>query len=250
MSDDANDNDDSSDKQDSDKDGYTYLTAINLGTNDTKTGNLGSTLSNGKTDKYRYYKVEMPKDGVLKLSYVAESELSTYLQLYAKNGSSRICYSYGRDKMLETSAAIAKGTYYVILERSNGSGNYTLTSSAELQETENDDETKGDYISANKIQLGETKVGHIGYINDDNNRDKKDWYTFEVPEDKTVTVSLVGDADLRTYVNLYAENGSTRLAYDYGANKTLSTSKMLSAGKYYILVEHSEKAGAYRLSVE
>ncbi len=250
------DDNDSDDKKDPDtnpnpsSDGYNYTTAINIGTNDVATGSLGYTLaSTGELDRNRWYRLSMPSDGVLSLSYIAEASLYTYVRLYDKNGNSQIGYDYGRDKMLTLSKPLQAGTYYIRLDRNDGSGTYTLKTSSTFQSSGTDDETKGDYISANSISMGNTANGHLGYISDQNKTDKTDWWTFTNPNTGTVNISFVGNTDLDVYLRLFAMDGSKQINYTYGKNKTLNISKELTPGTYYIRVDYNSGYGPYTLSL-
>jgi hypothetical protein len=218
--------------------------------NSATSGHIGfAAASNGEIDSNDWYKIILDNDGLLQVNFLGDPSLYAYVNVYAADGSSRLARDYGQDKALSCNVPVQKGTYYILIQRDSGYGSYSFTPAFTAQTAANDAEDNGSFQRANDIFIGTVASGHIGYVAPGNGEtDSGDWYKITVPRDGTLTLELLGDPTLYSYISLYESDGSTRLTRDYGQDKVLACSSEVKADTYYIFIQRDNGYGAYELT--
>lgn len=219
----------------------------------TGTENLNVTYNNTKIylkDAYDFFKLVVPKDGVLSLSAQGAVDLGLQIDLYGKDGATRLNSSSGKNQVVNLSTAVQKGTYYVRVNGYSGSGDYSLTNSLSVQGIGNDVEPNDSYQNAIVHKLGAATTGHIGYYNDSNKCDKYDWYKVNLSTTQDLKVILDATQDVGVQIDLYASDAANRLSSTSGKNQQLRLTKRLSSGTYYVRVSSYSGAGGYTLIIK
>ena len=214
-------------------------------------GHIGYKDNYGKTNQYDYYKLDIPKDGTIKLNATQLDGGTLSLKLYGEKGDNETYIEYSNYKSKAgISKGLEKGTYYIRIDKDEGYGAYELENIFEEQRVQ-DDNAPSDFVRADQIGLNDTNYGHIGYTNDKRGINKNDYYKIVLSEEGSLTVaaSHLDGGEISLY--LYDENGTSgnRLAYQYNASKP-NISKSLPAGTYYIRIENDRGYGAYELTTK
>lgn len=143
------------------------------------------------------------------------------------------------------SAFLDPGTYYVRVDSSYSTINYTLNIS--LAEANCEDEPNDDFAQA--LDLG-TLVSAAALTKDAciKTADDKDYFAFTVPEEMGVTVKTITDGD--TVLYLYdADEKELDYNDDYDGRAS-RIDKELKAGKYYAMVKAYSSGGlSYKISI-
>lgn len=177
-------------------------------------GGTGSTLVSGKTvqghlgycddndviDDNDWYKMDVPKDGSIRV--IIDQEESKTLKWNIK-----ICWRdkegrYNdrlshwnmwaghteRDTLIIADAGV--GTYYLQVSHKEGYGGYSLQYDFTPCVVNTDSEPNDNGGTGDIISIGQSMFGHLGYRYDNNVADNEDWYKVEVPKDGTLSVSI------------------------------------------------------------
>ena len=232
----------------------TYDKASLVKRGNTITGQLGYYYWDNRDTK-DYHKIEVPRNGTIKLTLAPKGELSIYyMTLYAlKDGNLKnrnsIYFGSGDTKTLEVDD-VAPGIYYILIERSGGQGGYTLQYKFEQNPYATDEEPNDTYDKAVSLEQDKTVAGHLGYSYYED-IDKKDWYKINLASkgDITLTAKPYGSLSFY-YITLYASNGTTNKGSVYfgGSDQKQLKVENLDAGTYYVLVERGGGNGYYFLS--
>ena len=245
----------------------------------------GTTLANGQTVQghlgyldgkdYRdvddWYKIEVPQDGCVDLTY--ECEEAYNLELYkiyfcwwnAGGAWGRGTYDeragtgyYVKNGTL-TITDVGAGTYYIHLSRNKGHGGYKLKYVFTPCNYNNDEEPNDEVGQGTTLVNGQTVQGHLGYQDGNGYLDKVDCYKIEVPEEGRV--DLVYDCDQTYDLELYkiyfrwwdsaaswGKGGYTERAGTgyYTRNDTLTITDV-AAGTYYFELSRNKGHGGYKL---
>lgn len=245
----------------------------------------GTTLANGQTvqghlgyldgKNYRdvddWYKIEVPQDGCVDLTY--ECEEAYDLELYkiyfcwwnAGGAWGRGTYDeragtgyYVKNGTL-TITDVGAGTYYIHLSRNKGHGGYKLKYVFTPCNYNNDEEPNDEVGQGTTLVNGQTVQGHLGYQDGNGYLDKVDCYKIEVPEEGRV--DLVYDCDQAYDLELYkiyfrwwdsaaswGKGGYTERAGTgyYVKNDTLTITDV-AAGTYYFELSRNKGHGGYKL---
>ena len=203
-------------------------------------------------DDVDWYKIEVPRDGIIKLNIEAHGALGlNYTTLYVLDNANELhsrgyCWSNGNI----TVADAAPGTYYLEAKRDGGEGGYTLTYNFEQNLYATDSEPNNDKSSALSLAKDATVAGHLGYCYWDN-RDEVDWYQLTVSDNSTVTVTYQAEEGLVfNYVTLYdSEDHAKGYAWSNGdGNVNSITVENLEGGTYYLEMKRDGGQGYYLLS--
>ena len=159
---------------------------------------------------------------------------------------------YSSNTVTYNAIDVGRGTYYVKIERYNGSGGYTLNYKFTPCSLSNDPEPNGEYQQNSLLQNG-THQGRLGYRNSENVTDNEDWYRIEVPEEGHVDIVATAtetlkfgncnvfgywDDAIRNYGNFVGYNNDT----------TIYSSISVGPGTYYIKISRYGGTGGYRLN--
>ena len=219
-------------------------------------GGTGSgTLDNDNQDAW--FMVEVPEEGKVTITETIDGDLTLYAMYFCNADASerkREGHYYGSGRTLEVTN-VGKGTYYIHVQRSGGSGtfkiNYQFTACPYANDSEpNDEAGQGDIL-----ENGKTVQGRLGYLDANGYHDKDDWYRIEVPEDGRV--QLVFDCDQTYELSLYAlffhwykaDDGTypERARKGHYIRKDTLTITDVGVGTYYIHVSRDGGHGGYTL---
>lgn len=101
------------------------------------------------------------------------------------------------------------------------------------------------YNNAKELKISKTFKRYISNIANNNEH----WFYFEIKNDGKVNIDLLPDPDVDLYVELYAENGDSRIDDTGGANKHLTMELPLQKGRFYLKVTCNNKAGNYKINI-
>ena len=198
-----------------------YQTAQMLDINTTTTGHLGY-YSRKTTDDFDWYKVDMPADGTftitLETSMAKGNAPGSYMALYDQdNMANDIAYLWmDSGKEYTIVRELAKGTYYIKLQRWYGDRiySYKLTTNIEQSILTNDEtpDNNNDMMqNAKVLALGGSTTGHLGYYVN-GYTDNADWYTVTTTQDGELTVQFDFNMEQGTapgsYMTLYDVDGT------------------------------------------
>ena len=236
-------------------------------------GGQGSTLKSGETvqgrlgyldgDDYRdkddWYKLEVPKDGTVRLT-IDPSQTNAldiqYVDFCRKSGENY----YVRQNMnpglkkgtLEITDA-GVGTYYVHVHRWDGHGGYSLRYDFIANDYTNDAEPNDDGGQGATLKSGKTVQGHLGYLDGNDYRDKDDWYVLKVTKDGTVRLTIDPNQDNALdiqYVDFCRKSGDNyyvRQHMNPGPKKGTLDITDAGVGTYYVHVHRWDGHGGYKL---
>jgi len=233
--------------------GTTWQTATLIEKGSTGTGSLSASV------KEQWHKIVVPENGVIKLTVTPASGLSlNYTTLYSvvSNETKKRNYIYfgGSDQKVLEVKDVAAGTYYILTDRYNGEGSFTIKYSftATSSSYPNDKEVNDTYDKASEVKLGTNTTGQLGYYYWDD-RDTKDYHKIVVPENGTLELTLAPHSNLSiNYMTLYAlQDGELKKRnYTYFGGNDTKTLKVVDVapGTYYILIDYYNGQGGYRLT--
>ncbi len=232
----------------------TWQNAQELKRGNTVTGHLGY-LYYDDTDKVDWFKIDVPRDGTVKLTITPHDNLGlNYTTIYAKDNSNEMhsrgyCWS-GPETITVVDAA--PGTYFVEVKQNSGEGAYSLQYVFEQSTYATDAEPNDNKSQALPIAKGATVAGHLGYLYY-NDTDNVDWYTFRLTAKSDVTFTYQGEGSLNfNYVTLYNSDLKSQ-EYKWGGddkNMNTFTKKDLEAGTYYVEVKRNGGQGYYLLAYD
>ena len=227
-----------------------------LSINGSRTGHIGYFYWND-TDNEDWFNVTVPEDGTIELTCTPAQGLSMrYITLYSLSNNATKQRGAAWVGAVGTTLVIknvAKGKYYVKVERDSGEGGYTISSKfTPTSKTHADDgEPNNNFSQSKTLPINGSITGHIGYLYWDDT-DKEDWYNITVPEDGTIELTCTPANGLSMrYITLYSlANNETkqRGAIWVGAQGATLTVNDLAKGKYYVKVERDSGEGGYTIS--
>ena len=219
----------------------------------TATGHLGY-LYYDDTDNVDWFKIEVPRDGTIKLNITPHDNLGlNYTTIYAKDSQNEMhsrgyCWS-GPADITVTDAA--PGTYYIEVKHNGGEGAYSLQYVFEQNPYATDAEPNDEKNRALSLDKGVTVAGHLGYTYYDD-RDDVDWYKVTLSSKSNVTFTYQAQESLGfNYVTLYnSENSSVAYAWGNGNENNVNQviREDLDAGTYYLEVKRNGGQGYYLLA--
>lgn len=233
----------------------------------TQEGCLGYSYNQG-VDGEDWYKIEVPDEGSVVLSTTAELTLRLGgLSVYYLNAdgtdiilrNTKDMDDYGKDTtMVFTLPDMAPGTYYLKVVHYRGYGgyklNYVFTANTHGADVAGND----NWANATAIEMGAIQHGRLGYRYD--GTDEVDWFSFTVPSDGDVVLSMTADATLRLgSLSWYIPNAEgTDVVFvaskdmdNYNKDTTMVyTLSGLSPGIYYLKQQRYRDYGGYDLQCE
>ncbi|MBQ2181033.1 MAG: hypothetical protein II400_02180 [Bacteroidaceae bacterium] len=224
-------------------------------------GHLGYSDSNDDRDIDDWYKVVVPQDGKVQLivncsqDYGLSLQYLDFIWYYSEQNSyrSRAAKWYFSSDTL-TVTDVAAGSYYVRLHRGNNHGGYKLKYIFTANRYGNDTEPNDEGGQGDVIANGQTMQGHLGYLNDNNDRDVRDWYKLDVEQDGKVQLILNCNQEFALGLQVMEfcwydseqQKFRTRASKWYFSNDTLTISDV-GVGTYYIHVARGSGHGGYSL---
>ena len=220
-------------------------------------GRLGYRNSENVTDNVDWYRIEVPQEGHVDITVIGTETLTFGSCNVNGYWDDALRYyggfaGYSNDTATYNAIDVGRGTYYVKIERYNGSGGYTLNYKFTPCSLSNDPEPNGEYQQNSLLQNG-THQGRLGYRNSENVTDNEDWYRIEVPEEGHVDIVATAtetlkfgncnvfgywDDAIRNYGNFSGYNNDT----------TIYSSISVGPGTYYIKISRYGGTGGYRLN--
>ena len=245
-----------------------YTSASLLQSGSTVQGRLGYRSSDDVTDTQDWYKIVVPEEGQVEFTVTATADLKFYPYYCTFNGykdnniyrRSNFTGNSGNysDTITFKATDVGKGTYYICLQRNNGSGGYKLYYKFTPCPQENDFEPDDDYQHYNRLLNGKTSEGRLGYRTSDDVTDNQDWYRIIVPKDGDIDISAnVASNDLKLYpyyceIYSYQNNNLNKLSSFSGNagnySTTITYQKInMTAGIYYIRLSRNGGSGGYTI---
>ena len=150
----------------------TYTQAVNLPANGSRTGHAGY-YNNNKRDSADWYRIVLPEDGNLNITFTSNNGQYIYARLFDNNGSTAISgtpYTNGTTSF--NNDGLAAGTYYLRIYPyySNGYIPYTITSIFTTYANTNDTEPNDAPYQAKTVPANGTATGHIGFYQNGGSR--------------------------------------------------------------------------------
>ena len=238
-------------------------------------GGQGALLENGKTVEGRmgyldatdyrdgddWYKIEVPSDGIVKLTYTPDTDFGLSMQhidfCWLNNEGSYVSrtsiWPYdNKGELIVTDAGV--GTYYIRLHRYSGHGGYQLRYDFTPQRYGNDSEPNDNFIQGEEITIGQTIQGHMGYLDATDYRDRDDWYKIVVPQDGTVKLAFSPNQEFDLsmqyidfcWLNTEGSAVSRRSIWPYNNTDTLTVADA-GVGTYYVRLHRYSGHGGYTL---
>ena len=221
-------------------------------------GRLGYRNSENVTDGVDWYRIEVPEEGHVDIT-VTGTETLTFASCNL-NGywDDALRYyggfaGYANDTATYNAIDVGRGTYYIKIERYNGSGGYELNYKFTPCSLSNDPEPNGEYQQNSLLQSGKTAQGRLGYRNSENVTDGVDWYRIEVPEEGHVDIVATGTETL-TFGSCNVFGYWNDAIREYGgfagyANDTATYNAIsVGPGTYYIRIARYNGSGGYKLN--
>ena len=219
-----------------------------------KGGSAKGTLSNDHTEDW--YKIQVPENGEVTITSTPHGELDLYYtELYALDSEnilrSRDSKWIGKQEGAFTVKNCAKGTYYVVVRRNGGSGEYTVKYDFKATSSDypDDNEPNNTWEQAKPLPVATNVTGHFGYVYY-NDMDTEDWFKIEVPENGEVTITSTphGELDLY-YTELYALDSEnilrSRDSKWIGKEQGAFTVYNCAKGTYYVVLRRNGGQGGY-----
>lgn len=218
----------------------------------TLTGNIGAKDTSSPSDHTDWFKVTLTQTGTLYLGLVGEPNQQLYLSIYGQQAEQPITSTEGKGAKLSLAQPLEPGTYYVKINTTpkDSAQPYRLSSKFTPISTPKDAETNDTLGQAISCTPSQKYTGHLGYASSDTKQDVTDWYTFEVPKNATVNFTWTLNGGLNGRFLLYDQTGKTLLLDERGQDTTLSMSKFLTKGTYYVQLKHLKGAGTYGLTIK
>lgn len=228
-----------------------YIQAPSLELNSEVTGHIGFVYDNRGQNKNDYYKITLPTDGQLILDATQVNGGQLDLFIYGKYGNDKSSISSSYDKAThKTVLGLQAGTYYIRINDSGYYGAYSLKNTF-IPAIEENDSATSNYITAPAIPINTTVTGHLGYLNDEHNKNENDYYKLTVTEAGTLQINATqlqgGQVDLFLYGESGSDKSSLKSVYD-AKQATITTP--ITPGTYYIRINYSGYYGTYELSTQ
>ncbi|MCR4582533.1 MAG: hypothetical protein K5764_03140 [Prevotella sp.] len=222
-------------------------------------GHLGYRDANDYTDNDDWYKLEVPKNGTVRLIIDPNQDNKLnihYVDFCRKSGDSyyerqHIYPETKKDTLTITDAGV--GTYYVHIHRMDGHGGYKLRYDFIENKYANDAEPNDNGGLGSMLESGKTVEGHLGYRDGDNDTDNDDWYKLEVPKDGTVRLIIDPNQDNKLnihYVDFCRKSGDSYYMRQHiypGTKKDTLTITDAGVGTYYVHIHRMDGHGGYKL---
>jgi len=173
-----------------------------------------------------------------------------YVYLYRSDKTSYISSVYvGQGKDLGP-IGLKKGTYWLEVNRSSGSGSFSIRPTAVYSSFSGEKENNDSFKNATLGKIGYNE-GHLGYT-DGYETDGKDWWRFNVKKDGKFWIQFDMDETLSlSYVYLYRKGGDSYISSWYIGQKNEKFGPVgLKAGEYLIEVNRSNGYGGYYLTID
>ena len=235
--------------------GTTPGTAATFAPDTSVTGNLGYSTSSyyGQTN-VAWYSFVAPRDSDVAFTLATDTllPLRAYVRFFNSDGTSEINNVFvgaNASNTLNIGHLAPGATYYVEVTRYDGYGGYTLSNTVAPLYVANDAEINDAAAQATALANLSNITGHLGYSRTSYfDQDNADWYKIALPVGPfSANISVSGS--LRTYLRLYAPDGSSELTNVFNGGGTSALSyNVATAGTYYLAVTRYDGYGAYDIN--
>ena len=229
-------------------------------------GRLGYLDGKDYRDNADWYKLEVPKEGTVRLIIDPNQDNKLniqYVDFVRLDKGNKSYYARKtahpgnkRDTLIVEDAGI--GTYYVHVHRWNGHGGYTMKYELIPNSYRNDIEPNDKLEQATEtIGIDETITAHLGYLDADDYRDKDDWFKIETKNTTTfLTINYEKDS-LSTlnvqYIDIVKKVGDqTSVVYTarpgLKSNEIIEVMSVEENAEYYANVHRWDGHGGYSLT--
>ena len=215
-----------------------------------------------------YWKITTTKDGILRVATTANVDFDKgpFMHLYiysADGGLMNSNYNSTESLTMESSIAVAAGTYYVNVKWKSGYGSYVIACGLTPSIMAADTEPNNTIEDAVEITLEEPVTGHLGFIIDNrtggiggayNVYDTDDYWKISYDSDSVLELTLhsEGDFDDSLSMYLYVYNEDKSNIYSNYNNDKLDTITSVplarESGYVYVYCKHVSGYGSYTLS--
>ena len=228
---------------------YTQAQTILNGQN--VTGRLGYNNSEDVTDNTDWFKIDVPRDGCVRITATATENLTfSYSNVYGiKNGDT---YNRGgfsgifSDTIRYEAKDTGKGVYYIKIARNGGSGGYRLSYEFIANNHPNDTEPNNDDEHAQRVQYGETIRGHLGYRSAEDVTDNYDIYKIDLNDFAIFLFEPDTTSTLDVY-RLVLRKGNKSWSVNPGKKPATLSPTNMEPGTYYLEVARGSGCGAYTI---
>ncbi|HRC32614.1 MAG TPA: T9SS type A sorting domain-containing protein [Bacteroidia bacterium] len=225
----------------------TRALAKTINVNDSITGHIGYSNYLLK-DTFDYRKITLTQYGTLAWKLNVLNGQNVYAELFDNNGTTKLEGSYTSSTATYSRPDLAPGTYYLRIRNfyNYEFSPYALKTSFVAVGT--DAEPNGTQATASTLPLNATSNYCVGYLYN-GVRDTNDWHKVILPHDGKLSITLTGNI-YNTYLEVYAENGTTNLYSQYTTAGTLNWTKDNAAGTYYVKVKqfYTQYYSTYQLT--
>ena len=223
---------------------------------------LGYTDDTGLTDNDDWFKIVVPEEGKVELTFDPSQEHSldiNWIRLYRVEGGKTIERNYfgiGKEKKVVTITDLGIGTFYMQIHRWSGHGGYTLKYEFTPVDFAGDEEPNDEWGEASLLKSGETIECKLGYNDGTGSTDDDDWFKIIVPQEGKVEFTLNPSQENALDINwirLYRiEDGKTIERNYSGIGKEEKTVPItdIGIGTYYLQVHRWSGHGGYTLKYE
>jgi hypothetical protein len=161
-------------------------------------------------DNDDYYSISIPEDGSPSMTVTYAEGLSGTIYFYNPAGGLIASQALSGTTAELSTDCIGEGLIYVRLNRNSGSGEYSLEVNLSPTGIPNDAEPNNTFATIQEVfEVGEIISGHIGYTGGAQNItvDSDDWFTVNLPEDGTATLTVDFDDTFNGSIFLYSAAG-------------------------------------------
>jgi PKD repeat protein len=247
---------------------YTFICNLLVGQTETEPNNtfdqasilLVNGTQNGsisETDGVDWFKITIPQGGIIKLLFLSDGgpETNMFIADSTNRNSSIGFASFGfqdrkRDSII---VPVLKGTYYVHVNRSRGSGFYSITSSLVILQYSEDTEPNNSYENTGILQINGSVTGLIGhYYPGVKDYDPADWYKLKIEQGGILKLLFISDGGPET--NMFIADSTNRnstigfASFGFKDRKRDSITVPVLKGTYYVYVNRSRGSGSYSIT--
>ena len=213
-----------------------------------------------------YWKMTTTEDGILTVATTSNVDFDSgpFMHLYIYSADGLLMnsnYNSTESLTMESSIAVAAGTYYVQVKWEGGYGSYIIACDLAPSSLASDTEPNDTKEDAVEVTLEEPVTGHLGFITDTksgingayNVYDTNDYWKISYDQDTVLEITMTAEVDfedtLSMYLYVYNED-KTLIHSDYGSDRIVITLDTLAreSGHIYVHTNHVDGYGSYTLS--
>lgn len=191
---------------------------------------------------------DLTSDGELRPTVTIDTTLGVDILVFDADGTTLEARFYFQASGTVGPLPLKAGRYVVRLNRSWGSGSYSVTTGFAAQATPNDKEPNEDILHAMAAPTNSRSQGHLGYSGG-GGIDVVDWWSFDLASDGELRPTVTLDPTLGTQILIFDADGTT-LEANYGFNASGTQGPLpIKAGHYLLRVNRNWGYGAYSVTI-